>query len=137
QEQINKLFDEWTTDAKKVRATQKDKLALEVDAPRNPPAGAPISVQVNVPNLIVEAPTRTAPSATVKAKAAAGARGQITVWDKDNKKSLYQMELQNLQKTNSIKLPPQQFMKDNEYAIIVDAIGPDGKLLAREESSLS
>jgi uncharacterized membrane-anchored protein YhcB (DUF1043 family) len=145
QEQIDKLFEQWSRDAKKLTETQKNKLALEVEAPKSQPAGGQIPVQVNVPNLhasaatakSMAAPAPKSTGAAAKDKTADGTRGQITVWDKGNKKPLYQVELQNLQMNNSINLPPQPFMAGNEYAIKVDVLGPDGKLLAREETSLT
>src|SRR5262245_64152388 len=56
QEQIDKLFDQWSRDAKKLTENQKDKLALEVQAPPSPPAGRQIPIQVNVPNLQASTP---------------------------------------------------------------------------------
>ncbi len=72
QEELNRLFDEWTKKANEARRQQQEQPALQVQAPRSVPAGANVPIQVNLENL--DAP-RAAPMAA-KMKAEKGAAGK-------------------------------------------------------------
>lgn len=148
QEQIDRLFGDWSKEAGAQRKGLVTKTQVRMTAPSSPAAGAKIPINIDVTNLQPAAP---APARTVEAKGLeaakkksatlmapmASARAKLTVTDQVTKKELYSLDVPNVQARNSINVPPLPITRDTKPELQFELFDKDGQLLARHEVGLT
>ncbi len=136
QEQIDRLFKEWSRDANELQRLQATKPRIFLQGPQNTPAGAQSTFNFDVFNAPKAAAATAKPAAAPNND---GARANVQVIDKTNNATIYEQQLQNVQERgNNFKTQPLPIAPGaNNYALRVDVLGKDGKVLAQEEVNLS
>jgi alpha-2-macroglobulin-like protein len=138
QEQINRLFSDWKTDAVKVREQQaKQPVQVKLQGPRGGRGGAPYSFNLDIVNNPQAPPSQVE---TVRNQAVQqNLRAQVNVYDRANNRQVYQQNYSNLMATNSIALPQSvPFLPNQELDLEVVVEDETGKLVKiREQLNLT
>ncbi|MCI0680969.1 MAG: hypothetical protein L0Y71_02595 [Gemmataceae bacterium] len=144
QEEIDRLFKDWSRDASQERKRVVNKPNVRVQAPASPAAGARIPVNIDVTNLQTTPPVRPLPipAATVKSKKTlmaplATARAKLTVTDQVTQKELYSLDVPNVQARNHIQVPPLPLTRDTRPELQVELFDNHGQLVAKHEVGLT